>query len=127
MVKGLYTQTKGTFSPVPKGLYGKSLGSMRSISHSSFLQDLPAYPTEGALEDAELLIPQATEQTSSSIAVCHASPVAPLREQDAQALDMFFDSEQIQEIVMDVHRYIAGVYPEPCWEDEPYDFLHGFI
>ncbi|MBE7381723.1 MAG: hypothetical protein F6J95_009975 [Leptolyngbya sp. SIO1E4] len=57
----------------------------------------------------------------------HASPLTPLRQRDARALDEFFKDERIQEITLDIHRNLARMYPEPCWEDEPYDFLHGYI
>ena len=67
------------------------------------------------------------KQTSPSLKVAHASPLAPLRSRDAQALDSLFENEQMQAMVLDIHRYMARIYPEPCWEDEPYEFLHGLI
>ncbi len=67
------------------------------------------------------------ERTSPSLNVNHASPIAPLRERDAIALDEFFAYDCIHEIAMDIHRCLARMYPEPCWEDEPYDFLRGFV
>jgi hypothetical protein len=67
------------------------------------------------------------ESTSPSLDVYHASPLAPLRQRDSQALENFFDSDRIQDVALDIHRYLARMYPEPCWEDEPYDFLRGYI
>lgn len=66
-------------------------------------------------------------QTSPSLEVHHASPLAPLKVRDAEALDAFFDSDRVREITLDVHRYLARTYPEPCWEDEPYEFLKGYV
>jgi hypothetical protein len=68
-----------------------------------------------------------TMDTSPSLDVHHASPIAPLRARDRQALRAFFECDRIQEITLDIHHYLAHAYPEPCWEDEPYDFLHGYI
>lgn len=64
---------------------------------------------------------------TASYGADHANPLAPLRKRDSIALAEFFDKEDIQEISMDVHRYLSRIYPEPCWEDEPYEFLHGYI
>jgi hypothetical protein len=33
----------------------------------------------------------------------------------------------MEQVVLDVHRYLARLYPEPCWEDEPYEFLRGYV
>lgn len=57
--------------------------------------------------------------------LAHASPLSPLRKRDQAALAEYFERENIQEIALDVHRYLAQIYPEPCWEDEPWDFLHA--
>lgn len=78
------------------------------------------------LSDGTLSTPQAG-MTSPSLDVHHASPLAPLRPRDSQALDSLFDSDRIQEITLDIHQYLARIYPEPCWEDEPYEFLRGYI
>lgn len=74
-----------------------------------------------------LLYPFQTDQTAASLEVHHASPLAPLRPRDGQALDDFFERDRIHEIALDIHRYLARAYPEPCWEDEPYEFLRGYI
>jgi hypothetical protein len=79
------------------------------------------------LQDAALPSSNAIGRTSPSLEVHHASPLAPLRARDAQVLDELFKIEQMAEIALDIHRYLARLYPEPCWEDEPYDFLRGFI
>ncbi|MGF1459437.1 MAG: hypothetical protein ACFBSG_10470 [Leptolyngbyaceae cyanobacterium] len=66
-------------------------------------------------------------RTSRSLNVSHASPLASLRPRDAAALDDLFEVEDLSDIQLDIHRHLARLYPEPCWEDEPYEFLHGFI
>ncbi|MEL6135908.1 MAG: hypothetical protein AAFR42_00640 [Cyanobacteria bacterium J06628_6] len=57
----------------------------------------------------------------------YAEPLAPLRDRDEAALDDIFQSEDVEEAVSDVQARLQQIYPEPCWEDEPYDFLHGYI
>lgn len=100
----------------------------RSIARSSNTSKSGVTFSSGAARLQEVSLPKAKMGiTSPSLDVHHASPLAPLRERDSQALDAFFDSDRIQEITLDIHRYLARMYPEPCWEDEPYEFLRGYI
>ena len=89
------------------------------------VETTPAFATE-QLRDG-IFSSLKAERTSPSLDVHHASPLAPLRRRDSQALDDFFESDRIQDIALDIHRYLARIYPEPCWEDEPYEFLRGYI
>lgn len=58
----------------------------------------------------------------------HAEPLAPLRQRDELALDeVFGDSYQMDEIVNDICGRLGQLYPEPCWEDDPFDFLKGYL
>ena len=70
---------------------------------------------------------QQVGRTSQSLAVSHASPLAPLRARDRDALGDLFDEDDSAEMALDVYRYLSRTYPEPCWEDEPYEFLNGYI
>lgn len=65
--------------------------------------------------------------TSPSLEVRHASPLSPLRLRDRQALSEIFEHDCLDEIAQDIHAYLARMYPEPCWEDEPYDFLGQYL
>lgn len=103
-------------------------GSSKSTSPSSTAAKQSVTFSSGVVRLGDgILSALKTGGTSPSLEVHHASPLAPLRPRDSQALDNFFDSDRIQEITLDVHRYLARIYPEPCWEDEPYEFLKGFI
>ncbi|MEL6384022.1 MAG: hypothetical protein AAFQ89_16530 [Cyanobacteria bacterium J06626_18] len=93
----------------------------------AFWRGAPSHPEEFHLRASNSPFARRSERTSPSLQVHHATPLAPLRDQDSEKLEALFEGEQIQDIVLDVHRYIARVYPEPCWEDEPYEFLHGLI
>ena len=66
-------------------------------------------------------------RTSPSLGVSHASPIAPLRARDSAALAEMFNGDCLPEVTLDIHRYLARTYPEPCWEDEPYEFLNGYV
>ena len=101
----------------------------RQLPYAPVETTAPPPPTGGQTR------PQATdfpvtvsfERTSPSLDVHHASPLAPLRQRDASALNDFFEDDRIQDIALDIHRYLARTYPEPCWEDEPFEFLNGYI
>ena len=58
----------------------------------------------------------------------HAEPLAPLRQRDELALEeVFGDAYQIDEIIDDICGRLRQLCPEPCWEDEPFDFLRGYL
>ena len=57
----------------------------------------------------------------------HADPLSPLRSQDLIALNDLFNHEQMMSTESDIHQHLARLHPEPCWEDEPYDFLNGYL
>lgn len=57
----------------------------------------------------------------------HAEPLAPLRLRDEQALDEMFEDAQIEEIFMDICARLTQLYPEPCWDDQQFDFLRGYL
>jgi len=109
--------------------YGQHRRGMLSSGQSSpQLQQVPIYPVNTRRSrNPELPTTDSFDRTSTSVEVQHASPLAPLRERDAAALEEFFDHDRIQEVTLDIHRYLARMYPEPCWEDEPYEFLQGYV
>lgn len=78
--------------------------------------------TKGVLPERKQVL-----RTSKSLTVSHASPLAPLRSRDRSALDELFERDDLPEISLDIHRCLARIYPEPCWDDNPHDFLHDFI
>ena len=100
----------------------QSAPSLTTPSH----HDVTLSLEEMGLKDG-FFIKRTAVDTSPSLNVHHASPLTPLRERDTQALSDFFECDLIQEITLDIHRYLARTYPEPCWEDEPYDFLNDYI
>lgn len=86
----------------------------------------PAKAPSTRLPEGVLPTSQQIARTSHSLGVSHASPLAPLRVRDSHALNEMFEHDRLQEITLDIHRYLARTYPEPCWEDDPYEFLNGY-
>ncbi|MEM0979783.1 MAG: hypothetical protein AAGH78_05860 [Cyanobacteria bacterium P01_H01_bin.58] len=131
MVKGLTTQTQSGVSVQDSRNYQYRSGSIESLHRLT--TSVERRPLSEVTDESPRLASSVVSvraqvvQTSSSLSVGHASPLAPLRQQDSQALGELFEAEHIQEITLDVHRYLARMYPEPCWEDEPYEFLHGYV
>lgn len=57
----------------------------------------------------------------------HAEPLAPLRQSDEQALEDMFDHGQVEDMVSDICDRLKHLHPEPCWDDDPFDFLNGYL
>jgi len=50
-----------------------------------------------------------------------------LRERDWTALIELFDRDDGDEIEDDIHTNLFRLIPEPCWEDDPFDFLREYL
>lgn len=50
-----------------------------------------------------------------------------LRERDWTALIELFDRDDVDEIEADINSSLFWLIPEPCWEDDPFDFLREFL
>ncbi|WP_442936539.1 hypothetical protein [Nostoc sp.] len=50
-----------------------------------------------------------------------------LRERDWTALIELFDREDGDEIEADIDSSLFWLIPEPCWEDDPFDFLREYL
>ena len=58
----------------------------------------------------------------------HAEPLSPLRLRDDLALDeLFGDGYEMEEVLGDICGRLGQLYPEPCWDDEPFNFLQGYL
>lgn len=57
----------------------------------------------------------------------HAEPLAPLRQRDEQALEEIFEDAHVEEIIADICTRLKQLHPEPCWDDEPFNFLSGYL
>ncbi len=66
-----------------------------------------------------------TEQSRSQSS--YASPLKALRERDLQALAALFDGENGDRIETEIASYLLMLWPDPCWEEDAYDFLGEFL
>jgi hypothetical protein len=51
----------------------------------------------------------------------------PLRQRDEQVLTELFRQEGIEAIEEDIVCNLLSRYPEPCWEDDPFEFLKEYL
>lgn len=50
-----------------------------------------------------------------------------LKERDWEALDSLFDRDDSDEIEAEIKNKLLWLVPEPCWEDNPFEFLKEFL
>lgn len=71
--------------------------------------------------------PHFSEPSNMEECSSYAAPLAPLHERDKTALSGFFERDDMEEIASDVKQTLAWLWPEPCWDEEPYEFLKEFL
>ena len=54
-------------------------------------------------------------------------PYSVIRERDWEALHSLFDRDDSDEIEADIKSQLVWLVPEPCWEDNPFEFLKEFL
>jgi hypothetical protein len=57
----------------------------------------------------------------------HAAPLSPLRSRDLKAMVELFHLSDIEVIEQDIIQTLVLRYPEPCWEDQVFDFLKEYL
>ncbi|MBG1268416.1 hypothetical protein [Nostoc sp. WHI] len=57
----------------------------------------------------------------------YAPSLTSLRERDWTALIELFHRDDSDEIEADINRSLFWLIPEPCWEDDPFDFLREYL
>ncbi len=50
-----------------------------------------------------------------------------LRRRDWHELASMFDLENISDIEADILSHLDRLWPEPCWEEDPFDFLRDYL
>lgn len=63
----------------------------------------------------------------ASLLTSYAAPLAPMRDRDLKALGSLFEREDIQDVETDIIRNLLARWPEPCWDDDPFDFLQEYL
>lgn len=57
----------------------------------------------------------------------YADPLEPLRERDLQALAKWFYREDMLTLETDINEMLLHLLPEPCWEEDAFEFLSEFL
>lgn len=52
---------------------------------------------------------------------------SPVRDRDLRVLIDWFTHDGIGDIEADIRHYLRQLMPEPCWEDDPFDFLQEYL
>ncbi|GAB4385012.1 MAG: hypothetical protein Kow00121_49370 [Elainellaceae cyanobacterium] len=55
------------------------------------------------------------------------SELMPLRDRDLEVLTDLFSQDEIEAIEADILWNLDRRAPEPCWEDDPFDFLRDYL
>ncbi|NJL01027.1 MAG: hypothetical protein HC838_14660 [Spirulinaceae cyanobacterium RM2_2_10] len=51
----------------------------------------------------------------------YGAQLASLKARDWQALEVLFSTEDIEVVYLDIAGALHFLWPEPCWEDDPFD------
>nr|WP_238178516.1 hypothetical protein [Calothrix sp. 336/3] len=57
----------------------------------------------------------------------HAPPLMELKERDWKAMVELFERKDSDDIEADINSNLKFLFPEPCWEEEPFDFLQEYL
>jgi len=71
--------------------------------------------------------PKALANSKSYEVGHYAAPLMSLHDRDINALTGLFEREDINEIEADIQKILHWLWPEPCWEEDPFDFLHEYL
>ncbi|MBD2663308.1 hypothetical protein B6N60_03181 [Richelia sinica FACHB-800] len=53
--------------------------------------------------------------------------ITSLKDRDWEALTALFDRDDGDEIEADITSKLLFLIPEPCWEDNPFEFLREYL
>ncbi len=57
----------------------------------------------------------------------YADPLSPLKERDLLSLANLFQRDDMYDIEVDLNQMLLRLMPEPCWEEDPFEFLKEFL
>lgn len=97
------------------------------VAINSELEALRSVAKRGDRWRQSVVSPKRSSRYSTPPLADHAAPLAPLRDRDQQALSDFFQRDDMREIEADVTQMLLQLWPEPCWEDDPFAFLQDFL
>ena len=117
------TPPDGVYSGIPTLMGIEQKSSFSPFAKSNISSRQPSW-------SATRVYPDCTSDRYDSLLrplVFHAEPLAPLRQRDEQALKDMFDDTQVEEIVSDIRNRLKQLCPEPCWDDDSFEFLRDYI
>lgn len=104
------------FEPAPEDRkQGNSRAAIAAINPFS-LESLPTGTSLFSRENASL-----------SWHIPAFAQAVPLRVRDLQVLIELFNRNEIDAIESDILQNLDCRCPEPCWEDDPFEFLRDFL
>ncbi|BAY09024.1 hypothetical protein [Calothrix sp. NIES-2098] len=57
----------------------------------------------------------------------YAPSITSLEERDWKVMTELFDREDSDEIEADINSSLMLMIPEPCWGDDPFEFLREYL
>lgn len=104
----------------------------RSSSNPANWHELYALPAlahvgEGRKLQGGCLPQEGLPSQSSERLGTFADPLSPLRERDLFALEGLFQRSDMYWIEADVNQMLLHLLPEPCWDEDAFDFLREFL
>ncbi|MFH7031000.1 MAG: hypothetical protein ACHBN1_38050 [Heteroscytonema crispum UTEX LB 1556] len=57
----------------------------------------------------------------------HTELLTSLTQRDIKALLELFDRRDAEEIQADINNQLQKMHPEPCWEEDPFEFLREYL
>jgi hypothetical protein len=93
------------------------------------LEALQQIARKGAAQKEKLRIQRSfpVAKPDSETEKSYAAPLAPLRTRDGQELSTFFERADMDSIEADILNLLSHLFPEPCWEDDLFEFLQDLL
>ncbi|WP_448574026.1 hypothetical protein [Trichothermofontia sp.] len=73
------------------------------------------------------VLPKSDGQRTHTSLRSFAVLVAPLKDRDIKALDTLFCDDDMEAAAADISQVLLALFPEPCWEDDPFEFLRDYL
>ena len=136
----VFSDTDGEWSLVERMDYGTQAvaaqlsegGGVRKSSEWSAVSQTPdkpaidPLPSGNRLSDGDAVSFGALPLIGGDI-YSGAAPLMPLRNRDLVVLEDLFQQDKIDEVEAEILRILFFLHPEPCWEDDPLDFLMEYL
>lgn len=110
----------------PEGVVPHKSSEWPGVAQSSNESEIDASPAGNRLPDGDAANFGGMPLIGGDI-YSGAAPLMPLRTRDLAVLEDLFQQEKIDEVEAEILRILFFLHPEPCWEDDPLDFLKEYL